>query len=178
MLRDQLAQLETLYAELSLGLGFLDADLRFVRVNDKFAAINGSSVEAHLAQPLRAIISKDWADLVEPLYRRVLQTGEPILDYEIPGPSSGAGRFWSISGSPVITDGQVLGLQVVKQDITERKQAEQALHESNASLRRANGDRCRHRRIGHPVQTSRTENTEVSLAAVNQHLSWSVKTWS
>ena len=38
------------------------------------------------------------------------------------------------------TAGQVLGLQIIIQDITERKQAEQALNESNASLRRANQD--------------------------------------
>jgi light-regulated signal transduction histidine kinase (bacteriophytochrome) len=80
--------------------------------------------------------------MLEPLYRRVLSTAEPILDYEIPGPSSGtgAGRFWSISCSPVATDGRVLGLQIVVQDITERKQAEKDLQQSNTSLRRANED--------------------------------------
>ncbi len=36
--------------------------------------------------------------------------------------------------------GQMLGLQVVIQDITERKQAERALNQSNVSLRRGNED--------------------------------------
>jgi PAS domain S-box-containing protein len=142
VIRDRLAELETLYAKLSVALCFLDTDLRFVRVNDKFASIRGSSVQAHLAQPLRAMIGDEWANTVEPLYRRVLLTGEPILEYEITGPSAGSGaaRFWSISCSPVATDGQVLGVQVVMQDITERKRAEQSLNESNTSLRRANAD--------------------------------------
>jgi light-regulated signal transduction histidine kinase (bacteriophytochrome) len=88
------------------------------------------------------MVSEEWADLVEPLYRRVLSTVEPILDRETPGPASGirSGRFWAISCSPVSTAGQVLGLQIIIQDITERKQAEQALNESNTSLRRANED--------------------------------------
>jgi PAS domain S-box-containing protein len=142
LLRDQLAELGTLYAEISFGLCFLDADLRFVRVNEKLAAITGSPVEAHLGSEFRDVVGDAFANLVEPLYRRVLSAAEPILDYEITGPSSGTGarRVWSVSCSPVVTDGQVLGLQVVIQDITERTLAEQALNESNASLRRANAD--------------------------------------
>lgn len=42
ILRDQLAELETLYAKLSVGLSFLDAELRFVRVNEKVAFFHGS----------------------------------------------------------------------------------------------------------------------------------------
>jgi PAS domain S-box-containing protein len=142
LLREQLAELETLYAKLSVGLCFLDKDLRFVRVNEKLASVNGSPVDAHLGRELSEIVSKELAVMLEPLYRRVLSTAEPILDHEIPGPSSGtgAGRFWSISCSPVATDGRVLGLQIVVQDITERKQAEKDLQQSNTSLRRANED--------------------------------------
>lgn len=142
ILRDQLAELETLYAKLSLGLCFLDTDLRFIRVNEQFASLNGAPVEAHPGQHLRDMVSAEWAGLVEPLYRRVLATEEPILDREIPGPASGirSGRFWAISCSPVATAGQVLGLQIIIQDITERKQAEQALNDLNTSLRRANED--------------------------------------
>ena len=141
-LREQLAELETLYGKLSVGLCFLDPELRFVRVNEKFAALNGPPVAAHLGQELRAMVSKEWADRVEPLYRRVLLTGEPILDHEMPGPAAGleGGRFWVLSCSLVAPGDQALGLQVVIQDITERKLSEQALNQSNASLRRANED--------------------------------------
>lgn len=141
-LRHRIAELETLYAKLSVGLCFLDTDLRFIRVNEKLASINGVSIEAHLGRQLRDVISKELAAIVEPLYRRVLETEETMLDLEVPGPSTGtgAGRFWAISCSPVITDGRSLGVQVVVQDITERKEAERALNQANSSLRRANED--------------------------------------
>jgi PAS domain S-box-containing protein len=141
ILSDQMAELETLYAQLPVGLGFLDTELRFVRVNEKLASLDSAPVAVHAGREVREIVNEELADIVEPLYRRVLATGEAILDYEIRGPATGtAGRFWSIGCSPVITDGRLLGLQVVVQDITERREAERALSASNARLRRANED--------------------------------------
>jgi PAS domain S-box-containing protein len=141
-LRDQLAELEGLYAKLSVGLCFLDTQLRFLRVNEQLASLHESPVEAHIGRSVREMVSEPFADIVEPLYRRALHSEEPILNHEVVGPPSGtgAGRFWSISCSPVTTEGRVLGLQVVIQDISERKQADEDLRKSNARLRRANED--------------------------------------
>src|SRR5688572_24697868 len=47
LLRRQFAELENLYAKLPVGLCFLDAELRYVRINDELAALHGHAVEAH-----------------------------------------------------------------------------------------------------------------------------------
>lgn len=148
MLRHHLAELETLYSELSIGLCFLSPELRFLRVNDMFASISGVSVENHLGRELREILSEDVAYIMEPVCQRVLQTGQSVLDYEVRSPSARGSdsRFWSIhcsavkECSAVNEGGRVLGLQALVQDITERKRAERALAEANVNLKRANED--------------------------------------
>ena len=81
-------------------------------------------------------------DLVEPLYKRVLETGEPLLDHEVSGPAAGENeRFWSVACAPVRTAAKdVIGIQIIVQDVTERKRAERALFLANEKLRQANGD--------------------------------------
>jgi PAS domain S-box-containing protein len=143
ILHHRLAELETLYAQLSVGLCFLDTNLRFVRINEKLAAINGASVADHEGRKLGDMLPRPLADLVEPIYRGVLDSGVPVLDHEIRSPASASmsDEFWSISCTPVNADnGARLGVQVIVQNITERKLAEQALTKANTALRRANED--------------------------------------
>jgi PAS domain S-box-containing protein len=47
----QLEELERLYATAPIGLGFLDTELRYVRVNERLAQIDGSTVQAHIGRP-------------------------------------------------------------------------------------------------------------------------------
>src|SRR5205085_53167 len=67
------------------GLCFLDTDLRYVSINDCLARINGVPVTDHIGKTVREIIP-DFADRFEPLLRRVLATGEPLIDYELQAP--------------------------------------------------------------------------------------------
>ena len=64
-----------------VGLGILDADLRFVAVNQTLAEMNGVPAEAHLGKTLREVLG-DFAELVEPQFKRVVATGQPILNVE------------------------------------------------------------------------------------------------
>jgi len=143
-LQQQLAELETLYGQLALGIGFLDKELRFVRVNEKLASITGVPAAVHLGRGLREILPGTLVDSLEPLCRRTLSTGEPILEYELRGPlptDPHSQRHWLIGCSPVKTDrGAVFGLQIIVQDITDRKAIEYALQHTNEALRRANDD--------------------------------------
>lgn len=136
----QLSEMEQLYRTAPVGLALLDADLRFVRVNERLAAINGRSVADHIGRSLDEIVPGLSGELQE-IYRRVLDTGLPVLDLEINGVTPAepqVERNWLASYLPVRdNDGQVVGVSAVVVEITERKQAEEELGQLRSREREA-----------------------------------------
>jgi PAS domain S-box-containing protein len=132
--RRQLLEIEWLYQTTPVGLAVLDTDLRFVRLNQRLAQINGLPVEAHIGRTLREIVP-DLADTAEPVFGRILETGEPKRNFEISGETKaqpGVVRTWLLNCLPLKdTGGEIVGINVVVQEITDRKMAELALQESN-----------------------------------------------
>jgi len=130
MVRQQFSEIESIYATAPIGLCFIDRDLKFVRINQRMAEINGVSISKHIGRTLREILP-DLSQKLEPLYQQVIQTGKPIHNFEISGmtpASPDTERDWLASFYPLKdTDGQVLGVNVVTQEITDRKQAEARL---------------------------------------------------
>ena len=84
----RVAELETLYTQLPVGICFLDVDLRYVRVNDKLAAMHGRPAEAHNGRSYGEVVNPKLADILDPLLRGVLDTGAAVLNYEVTGPLS------------------------------------------------------------------------------------------
>jgi PAS domain S-box-containing protein len=123
---ERLAHLRTIYASAPVGLCFVDRDLRYVSINNALAEINGHSPEFFIGKTVREA-APEFADSVEAHYRRVLDTGQPVVDEEV---QIGAGRAHErrtclCSYYPVHTEsGQLLGVNVAVRDITRRKQAE------------------------------------------------------
>ena len=66
--------MELIYRTAPVGLCFMDRDLRFVRINERLAAINGHPVEYHVGKTLSEVIP-EVAPHIEPLYREVIETG-------------------------------------------------------------------------------------------------------
>jgi PAS domain S-box-containing protein len=136
--RKQLAELAFIYDTTPVGLCHMDLDLRFVRINERLAEMNGIPVEAHVGRGLREILP-ELADGLEPQYRQMIETDEPLLGMEVHGttPSQpGVERDWIVSHYPIKgRDGQVQGLGTLVEEVTERKRAEQAVQESEALLR-------------------------------------------
>ena len=124
------AQLNTLLVSAPVGIGFWDRDLRFVRVNDALATINGLSPEEHVGRYLGDVVG-ELAPILVPLYRRVLETGEPVVHTESTDDAAlqmGERRHWLSSYYPVHTpDGEVIGIGAVIMEITDRKRADDRL---------------------------------------------------
>ncbi len=131
-----LAQLDTLLEVAPVGIAFLDRELRYVRINEMLARVNGHPVAAHLGRTFREVVPSWVADHFEPLFLHVLHTHEPVLDHEYHSrrasdsrpPRSWLGHFY-----PVLTEsGEALGLGCVLVDITAQKQEEDELRRTAA----------------------------------------------
>lgn len=136
--RRSLDEIQAYYDTAPIGLCVLDRDLRFLRVNDRLAAINGLSVAAHLGRTVREVLPT-LADTVEPLFQRILANGEPLLNLEIAGETAaqpGVTRVWRENFHPLRdAEGQVSGINVMVEEITALKQAERQLRESEKRYR-------------------------------------------
>ena len=130
---EALRLLDTLFTSAPMGLVFLDRDLRFVRINQQLAEINGLSIAAHLGKTVAQIVPTLEAKVRE-VTARILATGQPVLDCEFSGETArapGMTRTWNESWYPVQGEGgEIIGFSAVVVDITERTQAEAALRET------------------------------------------------
>ena len=77
------------------------------------------------------VLPADLARTTEHIYRQVIATGRPVVDVEVKRTtSSGTERSWLASHYPVKNlQGRVLGVSTVVQEISERKQLQQATRE-------------------------------------------------
>ena len=80
----QADELTALYRHAPIGLAVLDRDLRFIRINDTLAEINGYSVEEHVGRVAWDIVP-GLREAAEPLLRRVWDSGEAITGIELAG---------------------------------------------------------------------------------------------
>ena len=131
-------ELAATYASAPVGLCVLDRELRFVRINERLAEMNGLPMTSHLGRTVREVLP-GLADEVEPVFRRVLETGEPVLEIEVTGETvaqPGVARMWVENVLPLRDSaGAVVGINVVTVEVTEQRAAEAALRTREAELR-------------------------------------------
>jgi PAS domain S-box-containing protein len=121
-----LVLLEALLASAPVGIAFLDGDLRIARINRALANVLGCPVEECLGRTARELSPPGLWPVAEFALRRVLETGEPIHDYEFSGPHAHRDdrRYWIASVFPVRINGErVNGVGAVVRDITARVHA-------------------------------------------------------
>jgi len=124
---DAVAFLDSLQSSAPMGVGFVDRSFRYVHVNDTLAAISGPPAREHIGRTVAEVVPALWPE-IEPNYRRVLDTGEPVLNVEITGTTAAAPtiRYFAATFYPVTRGADIIGIGVLITDITERKQAQQA----------------------------------------------------
>lgn len=117
--------IETLQFAAPVGFAFVDRAFRIVRVNATLAEVSGSSPEELIGRTVADVVPDVWAQM-EPVYRRVLETGQAVVNLEVVRdlPSGSDRRFWLASYYPVRIEDQVVGIGIVVVDITEREEAD------------------------------------------------------
>ena len=131
-------QLLTAYSAASkVGICILDTDLRYLAINHTLAKMNGMPAEAHLGKSVREMLG-DFAELVEPLFKRVLSTGRSLSDLKIsfmlhnrtePG-------HWIEHYVPIKDkSGKVKKIGVVAIEVTEQEKLEESLRGVSKTLR-------------------------------------------
>ncbi len=124
---ETLALLDTVLSSAPFGFAFYDHELRFLRINETMAAINGQPIAAHMGRTLADMVPR-LAPTLEPLFQRILATGAALLNLEfVDAVPYGSGQLqtWLANYYPVHTkDGQLLGVGAMVSDITEHKRAE------------------------------------------------------
>lgn len=132
------AELEHVYRTAPVGLALVDRDLRFMRINDRLAAMNGIPVAEHIGRTFDETLP-ELAPTLNTLYRSVIDTGQPVENIAIHGTTPAeptVERDWVASYHP-FTDagGSVAGVSAVVLEVTEQKKAEDALRQSERELR-------------------------------------------
>jgi len=136
--QSQLAYIESIYQTAPVGLCVLDTDFRYVRINDRLASLNRLPVHQHLGRTMHEVLP-DLAGPAEEVFRQVITTGEPVLNFEsqetTQGQQADVPRVALAHWAPLkAADGQVTGVSVVIEEITERRRAERALREAHDQL--------------------------------------------
>jgi PAS domain S-box-containing protein len=118
------ALLDTVFTQAPIGLAVLDEQLRFVRINDTLAQIDGLPADDHLGLTVAELLPDLDAGVTRGL-RSVLDSGRPVIDVEIAGETPaqpGEERFWRASYYPIRPFGRrPIGVGLIVVEITEER---------------------------------------------------------
>jgi PAS domain S-box-containing protein len=122
------AQLGAFFTHSPTGMAILDDQLRYIHINEGLAEMNGIPAEDHLGRSLAEVLP-ELAPTVEPMFRRILDSGVEMRGVEVSGETPmapGVLRHWLASYFPIRGPhgrADYLGLSVV--EVTDRRLAEE-----------------------------------------------------
>jgi PAS domain S-box-containing protein len=135
------AGLQLIYETAPIGLAFLSPDCRYVMINEHLTEICGLPIADHIGRSVRETVPQ-VAEQVEQLVGTIVRTGEPITGVEVHGQrpdGSNKDRTWITYWHPLKNrSGQVIGINVAAEEVTERKRAEAAIGATQERLRSLN----------------------------------------
>jgi PAS domain S-box-containing protein len=135
--RAQADEIASIYNAAPVGLCVIDRDLRYVRINDRLAEINGVPAADHIGRTVQEVVP-DLNEQVIATMQRVLE-GEEIWNAELSGTTPaqpGVVRTWRENWLPLRnTAGEITGVALSAEEITEAKRVQAALQESETRFR-------------------------------------------
>jgi PAS domain S-box-containing protein len=135
---EPLPELQLIYDTAPVGLAFLTSDCRYVQINERLTEICGVSIADHIGRSVRETVPQ-VADQVEKIVQAVVHSGKPVTGVEMRGQRAdklNAGHIWITHWHPLRgPKGTIIGVNVVAEDVTERKRAEAVLAASEKALR-------------------------------------------
>ena len=129
-------ELQLIYDTAPVGLAFLTPDCRYAQINQRLTEICGISVADHIGRTVRETVPA-VAEQVEKLVHTIVSTGEAIKGIEVYGQlhKLNADHVWVTDWHPLKgANGKVVGVNVVAEDITERKRTQAVLASSEKAL--------------------------------------------
>jgi PAS domain S-box-containing protein len=119
-----LAVQDALFEQSPLGIAVFDRELRYVRLNEALALMNGVAMEEHLGRTAGETLPAASADEVTAIQRQVLATGDPVVDLTVAGPHPFNPGFRSVSYSRLHDRaGRIIGITGTTMDVTDRYRA-------------------------------------------------------
>ena len=119
--------LDAFFSSSLAGMAIMDGQLRFARINNALARINGVPVTEHIGRMVTEVLP-ELGPSIEPMIRAALQSGRPILKQEVVGTTlsqPGVIRSWICSYIPIRgADGGPIGVVQIVVEISNLRRAE------------------------------------------------------
>lgn len=128
---------DLIMAQLPVGLALLDRQQRYLSINERLAQFHGIPAAAHLGQTVARMLPELYP-AIAPLLNQVLETGQPLLNFEISNkPSQNNTEHWFGSYLPLFdTAQQVEGVLVIALNQTMEWGVQQRRQQDLDKLRR------------------------------------------
>lgn len=122
--------LNSLFANAPIGMAILDCAGRYLHLNPLIAAFNGQPIAAHLGKTPREVLGETTGDRILKICQEVLQSRQPRVNCELNCPLNQHHQcYWLAHYFPLFDDANALvGVGLMLIDISDRQQAEVALH--------------------------------------------------
>ena len=130
----QKREIDAYYDSSPIGLCAFDRDLKYLRINQRLADLNGLPPSEHIGRTVQELLPQPLAGIIEPALRQVMETGEPITGMEFTAAAGGLpgvrGTWLQIINPLKDETEQVIGVTVAVQDITELRHLEEQLRQA------------------------------------------------
>ena len=180
-------ELQLIYETAPIGLAFLSTDCRYLLINQRLTEICGISIADHIGRSVRETVPR-VAEQVEHILQTILRSGEPITGVEVNGQrpdGSNTERVWVTYWHPLKNgSGEIVGINVAAEEITDRKRADSDLAASKERLRILNEtlaerveERVRERDRIWKLSQDLLIVTDLSGRVVSVNPAWSANSW-